>query len=85
MMDIISGASVTPPKHPQTDAGSDGEDPLLRNLEYSDRLLVSCNSGVVASPRKMPDLPLSKRLASAQNDLETYATNHCYRTLDLDC
>ena len=38
-MAIISRASVTPPKHPLTDAGSDGEDPLLRNLEYSDSLL----------------------------------------------
>ena len=29
----------------------------------------------------MPDLPASKRLSSAQNDLETYAINHGYRTL----
>ena len=42
-MAIISRASVTPPKHPLTDAGSDGEDPLLRNLEYSDGLLASGN------------------------------------------
>ena len=43
MMNIISGASITPPKRPQTDAGSDGEDPGLGCLEYSDGLLASKN------------------------------------------
>ena len=45
MINIIPPLACFPPKRLQTGAGSDGEDPLRRGPEYSDRLLASGYEG----------------------------------------